>query len=694
MKLTYFLFFLLFNLISYKVTADSLSTQIIIKKYADQNIIIQNTNYETVDKLLENTATVQLTNNQNKSLVGIPVYYQIINQPDKSEGFNISPLIVYTDSNGIAKTNIKLGNKEGSYQVIASVKENANQNFTVFNYFARKSNWLFLLIVGLIGGLGLFLLGVELMSIGLKKSVGSKIRTILSSLTKNRLKGTGVGIFITTITQSSSATSVMLISFVDSGLMSFKQTIGVIIGAALGTTITIQLVAFNITDYSLLMIAAGFSIQFLSKTTRLKNIGQTILGVGILFFGLYIMSNSIVPLKTYAPFANYLLKLENPAIAMLVGIIFTALTQSSSAFIGIMVILASQGLLSLEAGIPMLLGSNIGTSVTAIIASIHTSSEAKKVAIAHTVYRIVGALLIVWCIPTFADLVVLLSPKMSNNTDISSVVPRQIANAHTVFYVFYTLLALPFTNIFAKLIDRYSPFQKTTEKDEFETKYLDEKLIDTPALALNLAKQEIIRMARIVQIMVADILIPFIEKKDNLNNIQKKENQINFLHEEISQYLLKIGRGNIREERVQENFQMMYTIKELEQIADIVSTNLLGRAKNWIEKGYEFSEQGKEELKSYHLNSIKQISRAIEVFQDVNLEKAKHMKMKHKLYRSAEMELEYHHYERLISEIDKSVSSSKTHIELISMLKAINSHSTNIARIHLDWGGKIDEKSR
>ena len=633
-------------------------------------------------KLYKPIRTIVLSNNY--PVYGIPVELKIFSTPNDDDRGIIVSKIVHTNKQGIAEFNYVSGNTAGDYLLIASiVQENNESEPLVYKVTVRENHWALLVIFGLLGGLGLFLFGINYMSDGLQRTAGNKLRTILSSLTHNRFSGFGVGAFITTIIQSSSATSVMLISFVDSGLMKFRQSIAVIIGAALGTTITIQMVALNISQYALAFVAIGFIMSFLAKWPKVKNVGQTVTGLGLLFLGLLLMSQAVAPLNTYQPVMNALLEMENPLIGVLVGIIFTAITQSASAFIGIVVILGQQGLLSLEASIPMLIGSNVGTSITAIIASIGMSSEAKKVAFAHTVYRIIGALLIIGWIPAFADIVRTVSVS-ETQVGASVAVPRQIANSHTLFYIGLTILSMPFTVLFARLIDKIVPKKPDKTTAYLSVQYLDESLLSTPPLALNLAKLETIRMANIVQDMINDILLPFLLKEPHLlPELEKNERMVNFLRDKNTEYLLKISRQNSDEENTREAFQMLAVVKEIEQIADIISTNLLPKARYWVTNEYSFSDEGKREIVKYHSLCQKQLRKAIEVFRDVNLEKAKSLKKKGKEYNALAMELEKSHFNRLVSEVKESIGSSKTHIELLGMLNAMTRHATNIARILL-----------
>lgn len=646
--------------------------------------------HQKVSTLLDEPIRVRLIDADEKPVAGYPVRFRTLSQPAKSEGFAVIEERVYTDSAGIATSRVVLGSKPGDYQVAARIKSTIDRDFQVFTFHARRSNWLFMLIIGVLGGLGLFLLGMDMMSEGMKKSAGDKMRTILGNLTGNRLLGLALGTFVTMVIQSSSATSVMLVGFVNSKLMKFRRTIGIILGANIGTTITAQLIAFKLTDYSLLLVALGFSLLYFSKRQGYKYLGQSILGFGILFFGMHIMSEAMYPLRSYSPFIHLLLELENPFLGIGVGMVFTALLQSSSAFIGIMIVLATQGLLTLEAAIPMLIGSNIGTAITAFLASIKASREAKKVALANAFINLFGMLVFISWIQGFADIVAHISPKSILPPDdplaMAETVPRQIANAHTLFNVMLATILIPVTGQVARLIDRLLPEKELPEEEMMKPRYLDKTMVSTPALGLNLAKQEALRIGSITQDMVSDAILPFLLKESHLlNDLSQREKQVDFLVQEVNAYLLKIIRQSVEPERANEAFQIMYTIKELEEVADIVGNLLVGRAEVWIAGDAEFSDQGKKELVEYHTKTQKQLARAIEVFRDVNLEKAEAMKSKHKEYRSMASEMEKQHYERLRNAGKKIEAMGDTHMELMTRLRTITHHATNIARIMLEW---------
>jgi len=544
-------------------------------------------------------------------------------------------------------------------------------------------NW-FQLIIGVTGGLGLFLYGMNLMSSGLKKAAGDKLRSILSRLTENRFYGLTTGAAVTMLIQSSSASSVMLVGLVQAGLIGFGQSFSIVLGANIGTTITAQIVAFKLTDYALFFVAIGISMQFLADNPRVKTIGETIFGFGLLFFGMEIMSRSMDPLRSYQPFVDILTRLENPLAGIGIGAVFTAVIQSSSAFTGILIVLASQGLLTLEAGIPLVLGSNIGTSITAGLAVIGARREAKRVALAHTLIKVFGMLLFIFWMPGFAELIRSVSPGTTADA-ISQVVPREIANAHTIFNLATALILLPFVRPATLLIEKLLP-DRPDHHLEIAPKYLDKGVLGTPALALNLAKAEALRIGNLVQENTRKAILPFTEhNQDVINDIIRGESQINDLTAQVEDYLTRITRQSIPSKQTDEAFQIMYTVTEFEQIGDIITKIILPRSESWLANNLSFSEEGKKELLDFHERALKQISRALDVFDEVNLEKARAMKQKHKKYRSMSWEFMRTHYKRLRSEVAESEATSEVHQDLIEQFRRISGHATNVARILLEW---------
>jgi phosphate:Na+ symporter len=343
-----------------------------------------------------------------------------------------------------------------------------------------------------------------------------------------------------------------------------------------------------------------------------------------------------------------------------------------------MIVLASQGLLSLEASIPLLLGSNVGTTVTALLASMRSDTEAKKVAFSFLLVKLISVLIFAGWTSQLGKLLQQVSPEAS--------LPRLIANAHTLINGIMLLVILPVTPQVAWVIDRMFGKPRETVKLAFRTLYLDQGMTSTPSLALNLAKQEIIRMGMIVRKMFSLILIPFLEKDASpLGDIYTHEQEVNFLSDSIKSYFLKINRESMNSKQMSESFQLLYSLNEFEKIADIISGNLASRAERWSLKNYDFSDQGKKELAQFHEKIEKQLRRSLEVFDEANLQTAAKMKEKHKEYRLLSRELEKQHYDRILEGMSESIESSKTHLEILALYSTIDSHATNIARTALDW---------
>lgn len=351
-----------------------------------------------------------------------------------------------------------------------------------------------LLVGGLIGGLAIFLLGMEQMTEALKLVAGDRLRGLLVKLTKNRFMGLLTGAGITAVIQSSSITTVMAVGFISAGLMTFTQSIGVIVGANIGTTITAQIIAFKVTTYALYAVAIGFAITFFSKIGSRRAWGTALLGLGLVFLGMTLMGEAMSPLRESEAFISAMIALENPLLGVAVGAVFTAVVQSSSATTGIVIVLAQQGLISLETGIALVLGANVGTSVTALLASIGKPREALRASVAHTLFNVGGV--IIW-IPFIG---LLASTVMSIGGDTA----REIANAHTVFNIFNALLILAITPQFARFIERIVPDRPDAVEAALKAKYLDKAFVSTPSLAIDRARLELLRMADRVRAMLAE----------------------------------------------------------------------------------------------------------------------------------------------------------------------------------------------
>ncbi len=593
-----------------------------------------------------------------------------------------------TDSSGRASLSYRPRAPAGRHVVIAEIRGAAGSGARlVYPLRVHERGWLWVLLFGLAGGLGLFLFGMDLMSASLQRSAGRRLRAVLGALTKNRILGLAVGAFVTVLIQSSSATTVLLVSFVRAGLISFQQSLGVILGADIGTTVTAQLIAFRITHYALLMIALGFGLRTLARRSGWRHAGEVMLGVGLLFFGMHVMAESMAPLRDHRAFLAVLRTLEDPVAGIVVGTLLTALIHSSAAFLGLLIVLAQQGLISLEAGIPLMFGANIGTCVTAYLASLRAGRAAKRVALAHTAFKVLGVLIVVGWIPAFADLVRSISPQPSADAQAAGLaadVPRQIANAHSVFNVGLALLFLPFTGLCARGLLWLLPERPEQLPERLRARHLEPSVLNTPALALSLAKVEILSLGRLVKHMTETVIEPLCGRNlEVLETLDEEEHRVDALDEQITAYLLEIGRRNLSPEQTEEVYLMLHVTKLFELSSDVIHRELRPLARHKLETGLAFSPAGEAQVRTYHLKVVKQLSRALDAFGESSLTKAENMTRKQAKYVALEESFRRAHFERVRHDVTDAVASSEIHIAVMDALRKLNSHSTDIARAML-----------
>ncbi|MBL1214907.1 MAG: Na/Pi cotransporter family protein [Ignavibacteriae bacterium] len=563
------------------------------------------------------------------------------------------------------------------------------------NIVNNDISW-FMLIVGLVGGLALFLYGMDKMSEALRNLTGSRLKDGLAMLSNNRFSGLITGSLVTATIQSSSITTVMLVGFVSAGLMSFSQTISIILGSGIGTTITAQLVAFKVTQYSLLLIAFGFALFFISKKESLRQYGAMIMGLGMLFFGMGLMSESMNPLRTYQPFINLMAGMSKPLWGILAATIFTALIQSSAAAISVIIVLAMQGLISLEAGIALSLGANVGTCVTAGLASIGKPREAVRVAVSHVLFKIIGVVILFPFIEPFAKLIVFISPQASEGlTGIdaaASVLPRQVANAHTVFNVAIAIVFLPFTTLFARFITWIIPDKPWEEEKEIQPKFLNELLYHTPGLALDASRHEIRRMGKRIQYMNIDMMPAVLSgSKEELLEVRSKIDDIHTLYKHLVTYLAKISRLKLTEEQTDNLSNIMTAVNNLDHIGGLLEVNMFELGMRRIQKGAKISQQSQGVIKTLHVvisDAVKTAVKAV-VEDDIQLAQ-KVIDMKAELSILADR-ANQHQNERLVSQDSKNFEAYKIEVEIISRLKRIYYHCKRMAKTVVEI--EDDEKS-
>lgn len=433
---------------------------------------------------------------------------------------------------------------------------------------------------GLFGGLALFLFGMEQMSDSLKSALGNQMKVLLGKLTKNRFMAATTGAFVTAVVQSSSVTTVLVVGFVSAGMMSLSQSVGVIMGANVGTTITAQIVAFKVEEAALWMVFIGFLMIFLSKQEKVKHYGNMVMGLGLIFFGMGLMGEGMHPLRSYEPFISLMTNLsDNFLLAVLLGAIFTALVQSSSATTAIVITMAGQGLISLEAGIALAFGANIGTCVTAQLASLGKPLQAKRAAMVHLLFNALGVIIWLPFISILASWVVGISPmhpELEGVARLSAEVPRQIANAHTVFNIANTLIFIGFTTYLAKMVERLLPVSMEEEKAIIKPKYLDDNLIETPAVALQNVRFEIARMGEIVTKMFSELREGFLNQdRKKLQAVQEMDDKVDVLEAAILKYLAQVRMQSLTQEESNEIAVAMVVADEFESIGDVLETDLV-----------------------------------------------------------------------------------------------------------------------
>jgi len=513
----------------------------------------------------------------------------------------------------------------------------------------------------------LFLYGMFRMGDGLQEAAGSKMRRILETLTGNRFLAVLVGMIVTAIIQASGATTVMVVSFVNAGLMTLEQAIGVIAGANIGTTITAQLVAFRLERAALPAIGLGMVVRLLGRKKRTKSIGDVFIGFGMLFLGISIMGGALSALKTYQPFINLMLNSQrNPVVGVVVGMVFTAAIQSSSASTSLLVTMASKGLISLGAAVPIIFGANIGTTSTALVASVGTSVAAKRAAMAHFFFNVFGTLLFLPLLKIFE------AAAAATSTDVA----RQIANAHTLFNVSVTLILLPFMNTFAAIIKKVVRGEENYV--ERGAKYLDPRLLKTPFTAALQVRKEVVRMAKLCQENFSLAAAMFLgDGKVDRRRLADVESVIDELEEAISSYVAKISQNGISDEQAKTLTSAINVATDLERIGDH-STAIVEMADYRAEHNLPFSEEAIREL-----NDMVQKVQSVLAITVNALEKddpslaAKVAGMDDAIDR-LEKELRAKHIRRLNQGICYP-ASGVVYLELLTHLERIGDHAVNIA---------------
>ncbi len=528
------------------------------------------------------------------------------------------------------------------------------------------------MIFSTLGGLGLFLFGIQIMASGMQKAAGDRFRKILEMLTNNPVVGVLTGIVVTVLVQSSSTSTVMVVGFANAGLMNLSQAISVIIGANIGTTVTAQIVSFKIGVIAFPMIGIGSILNFFGRRRFHRYLGQTILGFGLLFLGMTTMSSGMSPLREFEAFHLMLAQFSRyPILGILFGAVFTALVQSSSASTGVIIALTMQDLVPFNAAVPLILGTNIGTCVTAIIASIGANVAARRAAVAHVLFNVIGVILALIFLKPFTEIIL----------ETAATVPRQVANTHTAFNILNTILFIVFLKYFSALVCRIVPGED--EKIEFGPKYLDPRILKTPAVALGGAKQELLRMAGIAREMLDESMQVFLhDDLKKIKHIEQMEELVDGLEKEINVYLAELSQHSMSGEQSKQVAALMSAANDLERIGDH-SENIMQLSEIKTEERRPFSATAMEEITSMYEKVAAMLERAIRAFEHEDKELAREVFFEDDVIDEEEKVLRKRHIDRINTK-KCYPAAGVIYLDLLSNLERVADHANNIASLVLE----------
>lgn len=528
------------------------------------------------------------------------------------------------------------------------------------------------LAMNLVIGLSFFLYGMKLLGDGLQKAAGDSLRRILQALTNKPIRGVLVGMLVTGIIQSSGATTVMVVGFANAGLMTLRQAMGVIFGANIGTTITAQIIVLKLDKLVWLFMVVGVMMEFFVKRKTSKAIGEAILGFGILFFGLYFMADTLAPLKDSQGFINFLVRFgQVPILGVGAGAVFTALTQSSSVTTSLVVALAMKGMIALPSAIALILGANIGTTLTAGLASLGANVTSRRTALTHFLFNFMGTVIMFPFLKPFAKLVELTA----------STLPHQVANAHTMFNLLMTVVALIFINPFEKLVMQLLP-SKEKEVETRVVQFIDDRVLATPSVALSQATQELYRMGRVAYEMVDNCRIALFENRMNLlENVLGNEELVNSMQKEITGYLTKITEHDLSEAQGTRVMALMHAVNDIERVGDH-ATNLVELIQIKDDKRLKFNNGTQDDLKAEFSHVLKTLEEAMDALRDYDVERAHRVKDMEDRCDLMTKECMSRNISRLNAhELDPQVGVIV--VDLFTNLERISDHSDNIADVVL-----------
>ena len=539
------------------------------------------------------------------------------------------------------------------------------------------------------GGFALFLYGMRRMTESLKTVAGGGMKNLLARLTSNRFSATLAGVLVTAVIQSSSVTTVLVVGFISAGLLNVSQSIGVILGANVGTTITAQIVAFAVYKYGLLMIAIGFFTNILARKEKLRQWAMVLLGLGLIFFGMELMSIATGPLRQWPPFIDLMLSMKNPLLAAALGAIFTAIVQSSSATTGIVIVLASQGLITLESGIGLLFGANIGTCITAFISAVGRPRGAMQAAWVHIIFNVAGVLLWIFFVPQFADFVRALSPASEHLQGLQRLAadtPRQIANAHTVFNVVNLLLFIWFTRPMARLVDRLVP--EKPKPPGIQLLYLNEYFLEEPGLALDQARRELVRLGGMIQQMLSRAMhVATSGTHEEAEAISKMDDDVDTIYGEIIRFLGRLSQKNLVQPKPQQLSRYVGIANYLENMGDIIEKDLLGVMRKRLALGVAISPSTLQALRPIADKTCQAYDQALNALKETDLEDALEAIESKSVVNELAEEASAHIAKRLVADEPDRLVMFHIEADIIENYRRLNTYTRRIAKLTLEASG-------
>ncbi len=530
-------------------------------------------------------------------------------------------------------------------------------------------------ILSMAGGLGLFLFGIRTMGDGLENAAGAKLKRMLEVLTGNRFLAVLVGFVVTAIIQSSTATTVMVVGFVNAGMMSLAQAVGVIMGANIGTTVTSLLIALNFSSVAAASVLVGVIFMLASKKTVVKNLGAIFTGFGLLFLGIDMMSDSMAPLRESAGFMNFIVTVSEsplrPLFGIILGLVMTAVLQSSSASVGVLQTLALQGLVPLKFSIFVLFGQNIGTCLTALVSTVGAKKNSKRAAVIHLLFNVIGTVIFIF--------IAMFTPYVSWIEKLSDDPMAQIAISHIVFNVVSTLIMFPFANLLVKLSCLIVPGKDDSES-EMHCKFIDDRLLNTPPFAVMQVGNEVARMAKLARYNFETSAHALINRSEkNLDKVLENEEIINYLNHNITSYLVKLNALDITDGDSDYIARVFHAINDIERVGDH-AINLAEAAQHNIGDGLKFSDSAKEELNRLCDSVVSLLERSIEAFDNQSLsdEEAKELSELEEHIDDLTLECQDSHIFRL-NRKECNTEAGMLYLNTITDFERVGDHAINIA---------------